>query len=175
MICTDPYMCPLMNMRIMPPTTAVAVIKGGTIYPQISGIVEFRDVRGGVEVSAEINGLPLYKPAADGKPPIGPFAFHIHNNGNCNPGNNKNPFPETGEHFNPYNQPHGNHAGDFPPLFSNKEYSRMIFFTDKFKVKDIIGKSVVIHENPDDFRTQPAGASGRKIACGVIMARNRAL
>lgn len=44
----------------------------------------------------------------------------------------------------------------------------MTFFTDKFKVRDIIGKSLVIHENPDDYRTQPAGNSGRKIACGVI-------
>ena len=58
----------------------------------------------------------------------------------------------------PTNQPHGNHAGDFPVLFSNKGYARMCFFTDKFKVQDIIGKSIIIHENPDDYRTQPAAA-----------------
>jgi Cu-Zn family superoxide dismutase len=45
----------------------------------------------------------------------------------------------------------------------------MCFFTDKFKVKDIIGKSIVIHQSPDDYRTQPSGASGKKLACGVIM------
>lgn len=44
----------------------------------------------------------------------------------------------------------------------------MGFFTDKFKVADIVGRSVIIHENPDDYRTQPAGASGKKLACGVI-------
>lgn len=44
----------------------------------------------------------------------------------------------------------------------------MTFYTDKFKVKDIIGKSLIVHENPDDYRTQPAGNSGRKIACGII-------
>ena len=45
----------------------------------------------------------------------------------------------------------------------------MTFFTDKFKVADIIGKSVMIHESPDDYKTQPAGGSGRKLACGVII------
>lgn len=45
----------------------------------------------------------------------------------------------------------------------------MTFFTDKFKVADIIGKSVVIHENPDDYRTQPAGNAGKMIGCGGIV------
>lgn len=44
----------------------------------------------------------------------------------------------------------------------------MKFYTDKFTVEDIIGKSVLIHENPDDYRSQPAGNSGKRIACGVI-------
>lgn len=44
----------------------------------------------------------------------------------------------------------------------------MTFFTDKFDVEDIIGKTVIIHESPDDYRTQPAGNSGRRLACGVI-------
>lgn len=56
--------------------------------------------------------------------------------------------------------PHGNHAGDFPVLFSNGGRARMRLFTSKFKVRDIIGKSVIIHENPDDYRSQPAGNSG---------------
>jgi Cu-Zn family superoxide dismutase len=44
----------------------------------------------------------------------------------------------------------------------------MRFFTDKFKVSDILGKTVIIHQNPDDYRTQPTGASGKRLACGVI-------
>ena len=44
----------------------------------------------------------------------------------------------------------------------------MSFFTNKFKVNDIIGKSVIIHENPDDYRSQPSGNSGKRLACGVI-------
>jgi len=46
----------------------------------------------------------------------------------------------------------------------------MCFFTNKFNVRDIIGKAVIIHENPDDYRTQPAGNSGKRIVCGVIRA-----
>lgn len=44
----------------------------------------------------------------------------------------------------------------------------MTFFTDKFKVNDIIGKAVIIHESPDDYRTQPAGDAGKRLACGII-------
>lgn len=147
---------------------AVAEIKGGPLAPQIRGSVFFQDVPGGVWVSVEVHGLPRYRPAEAGYPPVGPHGFHIHQLGNCVAGNSDNPFPETGEHYNPDNQLHGNHAGDFPVLFSNQGRALMGFFTDKFKVADIVGRSVIIHENPDDFRTQPAGASGKKLACGVI-------
>lgn len=44
----------------------------------------------------------------------------------------------------------------------------MCFFTNRFKVRDIIDRSVLIHESPDDYRTQPAGRSGRRLACGVV-------
>lgn len=149
-------------------TKAYARIKGGNIYPNIYGIVFFDDVEGGTEVSVEVWGLPLYKPAEGNQQPIGPFGFHIHENGVCEITDPANPFESAGGHYNPKNQPHGNHAGDFPVLFSNNGYARMSFFTDKFKVEDIIGKSIIIHENPDDYRSQPAGNSGKRIACGVI-------
>lgn len=147
---------------------AVAYLTGGPLAPNIRGMVTFIDVPGGVEVAVEVNGLPLYKPAMGGNPPVGPHGFHIHEKGNCEVGNPSDPFMAAGGHWNPTNQPHGNHAGDFPVLFSNNGYARMSFFTNKFKVSDIIGKAVIIHENPDDYRTQPAGASGKKLACGVI-------
>jgi Cu-Zn family superoxide dismutase len=83
-------------------------------------------------------------------------------------GDPTSPFLTAGEHYNPTNQPHGNHAGDFPVLFSNDGRAVMNFFTNKFTVGEIIGKSVVIHQNPDDYRTQPAGNSGKRLACGVI-------
>ena len=155
-----------------PGMTALAQVQGGPLAPQLSGTVWFKDVPDGTEVYAVITGLPPYRPAVGNEPPIGPHGFHIHQLGNCEVGDPDNPFAATGGHYNPTNQPHGNHDGDFPVLFSNNGLARMSFFTDKFRVADIIGKSVIIHQNPDDYRTQPAGASGKKLACGVIQACN---
>lgn len=120
----------------------------------------------------EVWGLPSYKPAHGDNDPIGPLGFHIHQYGICEVNNVNEPFQSAGGHYNPDNQPHGNHAGDFPVLFSNNGYARMSFFTDKFKPEDIIGKSVIIHENPDDYRSQPAGDAGKRLACGVVKPYN---
>ena len=147
---------------------AIANIKGGPLRPQITGTVSFFDVPGGSWVCADVNGLPPYQPATNGEEPIGPHGFHIHAIGNCEVGSPQNPFPAVDGHWNPTNQPHGNHAGDFPVLFSNHGHARMCFFTDKFKPSQAIGKSVIIHLNPDDYRSQPAGNSGKMLACGVI-------
>jgi len=147
---------------------AAAIIKGGPLAPQISGIVYFRDVAGGTIVTVQLVGLPPYSPGSDGQSPIGPHGFHIHVNGTCEVGDPKEPFMTAGEHYNPHNQPHGNHAGDFPVLFSNRGRAFMSFFTDKFNVADVTGRAVIIHQNPDDYRTQPAGNAGKRLACGVI-------
>ncbi len=152
----------------MPTRTAVARIKGGPLAPRIRGIVTFRDIPGGTEVSVDVSGLPAYRPAQGNKSPVGPHGFHLHENGSCEVGDPADPFTAAGSHWNPTNQPHGNHAGDFPVLFSNHGRAIMTFFTDKFQVADIIGKTVIIHENPDDYRSQPAGNSGKRLACGVI-------
>lgn len=147
---------------------ALAVIKGGNLYPEINGTVYFYEVPGGTELIATICNLPPYKPATSTTQPIGPFGFHIHEYGICEITDSNNPFQSAGGHYNPTNQPHGNHAGDLPVLFSNNGYTMMRVFTDKFTVDDIIGRSILIHENPDDYRAQPAGNSGKRIACGVI-------
>ena len=149
---------------------AIANMRGGPLAPQISGTVIFRDVPGGVEVCTNISGLPLYQPAQDEKPQIGPHGFHIHQFGNCEVGNTEDPFKAAGEHWNPTNQPHGNHAGDFPVLFSNNGRNAMCFFTNKFRVSDAVGKAVIIHQGPDDYKTQPAGGAGKRLACGMIRA-----
>ncbi len=152
---------------------AVARMSGGPLAPQITGNVYFKDVPGGTEVCARINGLPPYRTAQNGQQPIGPHGFHIHEFGNCDIGDPDNPFQAAGNHWNPDNQPHGNHAGDFPVLFSNNGYAQMCFFTDKFKVADALGKSVIIHQNPDDYRTQPTGNTGKRLACGIIRGVSR--
>ena len=150
---------------------AIANIKGGPLAAGLKGTVLFTNVPGGVWVCVHVSGLPEYRAAKDGGQPVGPHGFHIHENGSCEVGDPGEPFKAAGGHWNPTNQPHGNHAGDFPVLFSNKGMARMCFFTDKFKTQDIIGKAVIIHESPDDYRTQPAGNAGRRLGCGVIRER----
>lgn len=147
---------------------ALANIKGGTLAPDLKGTVYFIDVPKGTNVFVEIYGLPEYKPSTAWSTQIGPHGLHIHEVGRCEEGDKSNPFTSAGGHYNPDNQPHGNHAGDFPVLFSNGGESKMVFFTDKIKVEEIVGKAIVIHEGPDDYKTQPAGGSGRRLGCGVI-------
>lgn len=147
---------------------AKAIIKGGPLAPDLKGVVYFKAVPGGARVIVEVKGLPSFQAAQDGQPPIGPHGFHIHEFGTCKVGDPDDPFQAAGDHYNPTNQPHGNHAGDLPVLFSNNGFARMSVFTNKFEVEDVIDRSVIIHQNPDDYRSQPAGAAGKRLACGVI-------
>ncbi len=143
-----------------------ADINGSGKYPEIKGKTEFYQTRSGVMVVAEITGLPLEKECSN---PI--FGFHIHEGESCS-GNGEEPFFNTLGHYNPKSCPHPYHAGDMPTLFSNDGYAFLTFFTNRFTVKEIIGKTVVIHSSSDDFTTQPSGNAGTKIACGKIQ-RNK--
>ena len=137
-------------------------------YPDIRGLVLFEPVMGGSQVFATFYGLPEYQEARNGSEPIGPFGFHLHEYGDCSVGDLESPFMDTGVHWNPTNQPHGNHAGDFPVISSNDGYASISFYTNKFMPEEVIGKSVIIHQNPDDYRSQPAGNAGKRLACGIV-------
>ncbi|NIK28171.1 Cu-Zn family superoxide dismutase [Thalassobacillus devorans] len=150
------------------PKQARARIQGGPLAEGLTGDVYFYELPYGVEVFIQVQGLPEYQPGENGKKQVGPHGFHIHENGSCQIGDESDPFQAAGGHWNPDNQPHGNHAGDFPVLFSNEGFARMMFFTSRFKVDDVIGKAVIIHESPDDYQSQPAGDAGKRLACGVI-------
>lgn len=89
-------------------------------------------------------------------------------NGTSCTGNNEDEFSYAKTHFNPTECPHPFHIGDLPPLIENNGYAYMNVLVNKFKIKDIIGKVLIIHDMPDDFTTQPSGNSGAKIACGKI-------
>ncbi len=143
---------------------AVAIITGSDEYPDISGTLKLYQTDAGVFAVTLVYGLP--KPDKDCDKPI--FAMHIHNGESCS-GNDTDPFANAGTHYNPDNCPHPFHSGDMPPLFSNNLFAWNSFLTDRFKVDDVEGLPVIIHLMPDDFSTQPAGNSGKKIACGIIM------
>lgn len=141
----------------------VAYIKGSPDYPCIKGNVEFYQLCGCVLVKAELEGLPLEKKPC--RKPV--FAFHIHEGTKCC-GNRDDAFAEAKGHFNPCGCPHPYHAGDMPPLFGVDGKAFLIFVTDRFAVKEILGRTVIVHRMSDDFQTQPSGNAGEKIACGVI-------
>lgn len=139
---------------------AVARIIGGEETPQLSGCVQFYQENGSVLIEAKISGLPKVSDT-------GFFGFHIHQGGDCSGAG----FPGTEGHYNPLGQEHPEHAGDLPPLLWCRGNAYLSVKTDRFSVDEIIGRTVVIHSDPDDFHTQPAGNAGKKIACGVIQRR----
>lgn len=146
------------------PPDAFANIVGVSSNQNIHGIVTFYTILGGVIVCTEVYNLPIgcniYKSKVLG--------FHIHE-GQVSSENQKELNLDTlGHHYNPCQCPHPYHAGDLPPLFSNNGYALMGFVTNRFTVKEIIGRTIVIHDSPDDFTTQPSGNSGKIIAIGEI-------
>lgn len=106
--------------------------------------------------------------------PPGAHAFHVHETGKCEP-----PFTSAGGHFNPDGAGHGlidddgRHVGDMPNLHVPASGVLEIeVFNDLLRLDERLfdddGASIVIHEGPDDYATNPAGAAGPRIACGVI-------
>lgn len=152
-----------MIQKILSGSVANAWVRGSSDYPGIQGRVAFRQTPKGVLVTAEISGLPDQDECDSGI-----FAFHIHSGENCT-GNAADSFADADGHYNPNECPHPYHAGDLPPLFGNHGYAYMSVLTDRFSVREIIGKVIIIHKGTDDFKTQPAGDAGSKIACGKIM------
>lgn len=140
---------------------AVAWVTGNYANPQLSGLVKFyQTAYAGILVEAEVFGLPNINTRHSSDF----YAMHIHENGDCS-----NNFDNTGEHYNPKDIPHPYHLGDLLPLLGNQGYAWSSFFDRRLRIDDIIGRSVIIHNNRDDFSTQPSGDSGTKIGCGIIM------
>lgn len=149
---------------------AVAVMQGSPFYPEISGLIKFYQTAHGVMTVVELRGLPV--PSARCDLPI--LALHIHEGNSCT-GNARDPFANARTHYNPYGCEHPSHAGDLPPVFSAGGDAFSAVLTDRFHVSEILGKTVVLHDSSDDFRTQPAGDSGNKIACGEIVRVRRSM
>ena len=130
------------------------------------GVVELMQTPAGVLLKVAVKGLPA-----------GEHAFHIHAVGKCEP-----PFESAGPHFNPDNQKHGimsghGHAGDMPNLHIppsgalSVEVINAAITLDKDKPNSVFhpeGTAIVIHADKDDYKSDPAGNAGDRIACGVI-------
>lgn len=141
--------------RIQP--DAYAEITGSQAYPNIKGNAYFYETFNGTYVVATVTGLE----------DDGYHGFHIHEGGSCT-GTEEDPFRDARGHFNPWNQNHPNHVGDLPPLLANQGFAFSSFYTNRFYPAEVLGKTIIIHEMADDFRSQPSGNAGKMIACGVI-------
>ena len=130
-----------------------------------TGTVTFKQHGSHVMVHARISGLK----------PFGEHGFHVHEKGDCSSGDGMG----TGGHFNPTAKPHGaqdadHHAGDMPSLKANAAGSVDVRFhlagvtLGDGGLTDLAGRGVIVHAGPDDYKTQPTGNSGGRIACGAI-------
>jgi len=139
--------------------TARAALRGDGAHPDLTGEVFFFSYGRGTLVIARVMGLPA----------PGFFGFHVHETGNCASGGDI-PFAQAGGHYDPHHVPHPWHSGDLPPLLADAQGAALsAIYTDRFTPGEVIGRAIVIHSAPDDFRTQPGGDSGERIACGVIL------
>ena len=152
-------LCPLLKKR----PNATAYISGSPEYPQLQGTVRIYQTNAGVLVHTQVSGLPEQDAHCGGRF----FGFHIHEGGEC-AGSAEDPFADAMSHYDPAGCEHPYHAGDLPPLIGCEGFALAVFLTDRFTVREVMGKTVIIHDSPDDFTTQPSGNSGMKIACGVI-------
>lgn len=107
--------------------------------------------------------------------PNSEHGFHIHEAGDCSSGDGMS----AQGHFNPLGKPHGSpasaehHAGDLPALKSDKNgVAKLDTVVGGITVApgptSIVGRGLIVHADPDDFKTQPNGNSGARLACGVI-------
>jgi len=132
----------------------------------VRGNVEFTEASGGkVRVTADVSGL---RPNAE-------FGFHIHEAGDCSSGDGMS----AKGHFNPFGKPHGHpgsgerHAGDLPMLKVAKNGRAKIDVTvDGISIGsgpgNIVGRGLIIHAQADDYKTQPTGNAGARVACAII-------
>ena len=143
---------------------AYAKVRGSVENSGIHGEVYFYGVHNGTLIVAEIYGLPNTMEKESGNF----YGFHIHEGESCT-GDETDFFQNTGMHYNPEESVHPKHAGDLPPLLANDGIAWSALYTERFYPEDVIGRTIVIHSMADDFRSQPSGNSGVKIACGEIV------
>ncbi|MGV3742767.1 MAG: superoxide dismutase family protein [Burkholderiaceae bacterium] len=170
-------------MKILLPLLGLAALAGCQMMPHssmgtqaraslearsgssVSGQVNLQEAKDKVRVTAKVSGL---KPNSE-------HGFHVHEKGDCSAPD----ATSAGGHFNPDGQAHGHHgqakrhAGDMPNLVANDKGEASASFDvagvrlDEGK-HGILNRAIVVHANPDDYQSQPAGNAGGRIACGLI-------
>ncbi len=168
---TSPRQAPSATVSTAPAAStipgAVAHIAGAS-GSLVSGTLALAPLHGGVRITGDIGGL---SPGSHG--------FHIHEAGDCSAAD----ATSAGGHFNPTGSGHGragtatHHAGDIDNILADASgvahvdvQLRGVSLGGSANT-DIVGRALVVHAAPDDYRSQPAGNSGARIGCGVILVR----
>jgi Cu-Zn family superoxide dismutase len=144
-------------------TAALQPTKGSKAF----GEATFEETDGKVRVSVFAQGLV----------PGREHGFHVHEAGDCSSDDGMS----AKGHFNPHGKPHGapsgteRHAGDLPSLKAGKDgRARLEVTVDAITVRpgpaSVVGRGLIVHADPDDYKTQPTGNAGARLACGVIRA-----
>lgn len=142
-------------------TASLQPTKGSTVR----GTANFVQIGDKVRVTANVSGL---KPNAE-------FGFHVHEAGDCSSGDGMS----AKGHFNPLAKPHGHHAtmerhaGDMPNLQSDAGGNASLradldVITISPGATSIVGRGLIVHAQPDDYKSQPVGNAGARSACAVI-------
>lgn len=133
---------------------------------QVAGTLQVGAMTDGVHVSGRISGLA----------PNSDHGFHIHDKGDCSAAD----ASSAGGHFNPGGQPHGrigaspHHLGDQMNIHADANGVAMVdahfagVTLGSGQANDVMGRALVVHADPDDYTSQPAGNAGKRVACGVI-------
>jgi superoxide dismutase, Cu-Zn family len=133
-----------------------------------AGTADFYQIGNKVRVVANVSGLT----------PGREHGFHVHEAGDCSSGDGMS----AKGHFNPQGKPHGDprgserHAGDMPMLRADasgnaKLDSELDIMTVTAGPTSVVGRGLIVHADPDDYKTQPTGNAGARLACAVIQRR----
>jgi superoxide dismutase, Cu-Zn family len=144
---------------------AVKVALDSRSGSSVTGSLSLQQQDGGVRITGEVRGLA----------PASAHGFHVHEKGDCSAAD----ASSAGPHFNPMGAPHGNmaagphHAGDMPNIMADQRgVARVDVLVPGATLAagpgSITGRAIVVHRDPDDYATQPAGNAGPRVACGVI-------
>ncbi|MBI3897433.1 MAG: superoxide dismutase family protein [Gammaproteobacteria bacterium] len=159
----------LSGCSFMSPTDSTAPVATAILKPTANntatGTITFTQVENKVHIEGNIAGLSP-----------GPHGFHIHEKGDCSAADGAS----AGGHFNPTNKAHGansgteRHAGDLGNLVADSDGKAVVKIeidgvtTTPGEANSIVGRGLIVHADADDFKTQPTGNSGKRVACGAI-------
>ncbi|KZZ84211.1 superoxide dismutase family protein [Bacillus sp. SJS] len=146
---------------------------------KVSLITSKGEPAGKAVISETIKGVNVHLEGVNLPP--GKRAIHIHETGSCK----KPDFSSAGGHLNPFTKkhgflnPHGPHAGDIPNITIGSDGKITADVTAPLaefsQLLDEDGSALVIHEKEDDYKTDPAGNAGARIACGVVNKENQSM